>query len=90
MKDKIKTKKYQRNNWIIFASFSIFYLIVLSIIIAYAAFAMNNKIETPPFAASGTYPNFFLDKLPLATATLGLSISALILMLVPVMILISL
>ena len=90
LKDKIKTKKYQRNNWIVFASFSIFYLVVLSIIIAYATFAMNNKIQTPPFAAPGTYPNFFLDKLSLATATLGLSISALILMLVPIMILISL
>lgn len=90
LKDKIKTKKYQRNNWIWFACFTIFYLITLSIIIAYAAYAMNNKITTPPFAAIGTYPNFFIDKLPLASATLGLAVSALIFMLVPIMILISL
>ncbi|MBP5783185.1 hypothetical protein J6W32_00990 [bacterium] len=43
-----------------------------------------------PFAPSGTYPNFFMMKLAFSHAVLGVATFALVLLLVPIVILISL
>ncbi len=90
IKDKINATKYQKVNWFLFALFTSIYITVLSIVISYAVLAKGNKIDAPPFAEINTYPNFFIQKLPLINATIIVAVIGLVLMFVPIIILISL
>lgn len=90
LKEKIQSKKYQRNNWIVFGIFTAVYLICFSVIISYASFIINGEITHPAFSNGKNYPNFFFDKYNLANATLDLSVVGIIFMFIPILILISL
>ena len=89
LKQKIQQKSYQKWNWIAYISSSIVFVICLSIIIAYSVYAIEGTALVP-FAPTGTYPNFFMMKLAFSHAVLGVATFALVLLLVPIVILISL